>query len=178
MTAAATYFQRFAGALALDPEVYEGVEADPRATPAALATVVLSAMATGVGLSAAGGPGAIAALTAIALLGWASWALLVFEVGARLLPTALTRADVGQLLRTIGFASAPGVLNVLGVLPGVGVPVFAVTQIWILLAIIVAVRQALDYTSTARAVAVCVVAWALATALVLATGFFLGAAVR
>ncbi len=176
MTIAARYFNRFVGALALDPDAYESVEADRAATPAALATVVLSATATGVGMSAVGGAEGVATLTAIALLAWALWALLVFEVGARLLPTALTRVDVGQLLRTIGFASAPGVLNLLGIFPGVGVPVFTVTQIWILLAIIVAVRQALDYTSTARAVAVCVIAWAIATALALASGVVLSGA--
>jgi hypothetical protein len=172
------YLRRIAGALALDAETFEELEADAGATPAALATVVLAAVATGVGMSAAGGAGGVASLTAIALLGWALWALLVFELGARLFPSALTRSDVGQLLRTIGFAAAPGMFNVLGVVPGVAAPMFAVTQVWTLLAIVVAVRQALDYTSTTRAVAVCAGAWALSTVMVLVTGFFLGPLVR
>jgi hypothetical protein len=178
MSASRPYLQRLAGALALDPQTYEDVEADQRATLEALATIVLSAAATGIGLSAAGGAAGIAAMTGIALLGWVLWALLVFEVGARLLPTARTSADVGQLLRTIGFASTPGVLNIAGVVPGLGMPVFAVTQVWILLALVVAVRQALDFTNTVRAVAVCGVAWALSTALVLTSGFFFGPVVR
>jgi hypothetical protein len=172
------YLRRLAGALALDPAAYEEVEADLGATPAALATVVLASVATGVGLSAAGGARGIAALAAIALLAWALWALLVFEIGARLFPSALTRADVGQLLRTLGFAAAPGMLNLFGVVPGLAAPLFAVTQIWILLAIVVAVRQALDYTNTFRAIAVCAGAWVLSTALVLVWGFFLGPLVR
>ena len=177
-TNAFPYLRRLAGALALDPAVYEDVEADRGATPAALVTVVLASVATGVGLSAAGGARGIATLAAIALLGWALWALLVFEIGARLFPSALTRADVGQLLRTLGFAAAPGILNLFGVMPGLAVPLVAVTQIWVLLAIVVAVRQALDYTSTGRAIAVCAGAWALSTALVLVTGFYFGTLVR
>jgi hypothetical protein len=84
-----------------------------------------------------------------------------------------TRSNVGELLRTIGFASAPGCLRVLGVLPGVAIPVFAVTYIWMLATMVVAVRQALDYDSTARAIAVCIVGWALAVGLaVLLSGVF------
>ena len=173
-----TYLRRLAGAVALDSATFEEIEADAGATSAALATVVLAAVASGIGLSAAGGAGGIPQLIAIALLGWALWALLIFEIGTRLFPTALTRADIGQLLRTLGFAWAPGLLNALGVLPGMATPVFAVTQVWVLLAIIVAVRQALDYTSTGRAVAVCLVGWGLSTALVVSIGFFAGPVVR
>ena len=177
MTAAATYFRRLVGALALDPDTYEGIEADPGATSAALATVVLSSTATGIGMASVGGPGSVAALIVFALLAWGLWALLVFGIAARLSPTILTRADVGQLLRTVCFASAPGVFNVLGVAPPLRLPVLIVTQIWIVLAVVVAVRQALDYTRTTKAVALCVIAGALAIALVLAAGFFLGGAV-
>ena len=173
-----TYLRRLVGAVALDSTTYEEIEADAGATPAALSTVVLAAVATGIGLSSARGGGGIPQLIAIALLGWALWALLIFEIGTRLFPAALTRADIGQLLRTLGFAAGPGVLNVLGVLPGLGAPVFAVTQLWVLLAIVVAVRQALDYASTGRAVAVCLLGWGLSTALVVITGFFAGPVVQ
>jgi len=176
--AGSSYLRRLAGAVTLDAETYEEVEADAGATPAALATVVLAAIATGIGLRAAGGAGGVATLIGLALIGWAVWALLVFEIGARLFPSAMTRADVGQLLRTLGFAASPGLLNFLGLMPGAAVPVFAVTQVWTLLAIIVAVRQALDYTNTGRAIVVCAGAWALSMALVLATGFYFGPLVR
>jgi hypothetical protein len=173
-----TYLRRLVGAVAIDSATYEEIEADAAATPAALSTVVLAAVATGIGLSAAGGVRGIPQLIGIALLGWALWALLIFEIGTRLFSTALTRADIGQLLRTLGFAAAPGVLNLLGVLPGLAAPVFAVTQVWVLLAIVVAVRQALDYASTGRAVAVCLFGWGLSTALVVITGFFAGPVIR
>ena len=84
---------------------------------------------------------------------------LTFEVGVRVLPGARTHADVGELLRTIGFAAVPGLLLAFGALPGLAVPIFAMASLWMLAAMIVAVRQALDYTSTARAIAVSVFGW-------------------
>jgi hypothetical protein len=110
----------------------------------------------------------------VALVAWAAWALVTFEIGARLMPAPQTRVDVGQLLRTIGFASTPGLLRVLGIMPAVALPVFAVTSVWMLLAMIVAVRQALDYRSTGRAVAVCVLGWVLAITIAIVLGLVFG----
>ena len=96
------------------------------------------------------------------------------QIGVRILPGAETRADVGELLRTTGFAAAPGLLRVVGVLPGMTIPSFVVAALWTLLAMIIAVRQALDYTSTRRAVAVCGLGWVLAIALALLFGLLFG----
>ena len=167
------YFRRLAGALTLDSSAYEDVEADGRATTHAALTVVLSSVAAGVGLHAFGGSYvSIAPLSVFALMAWASWSLLTFEVGARLLPGAKTRTDVGELLRTLGFATSPALLLFTANLPGLAVPVFVVIALWMLAAMIIAVRQALDYTSTLRAVSVCVVGWLLTIA-VLAVGSLL-----
>ena len=139
----------------LDAATYEDVEADRAATPQALAVVVLSSLAAGIG--ARGPSGGAAALqffagtSVIALMAWAAFALVTFEVGARVLPTKDTRVDVGELLRTLGFAATPGLIQVFGVLPGATVPVFTLAIVWTLAASVVAVRQALDYTSTGRA---------------------------
>ena len=65
-----------------------------------------------------------------------------------------THADWGQLARTLGFAQSPGIFKVLGLVPVIGNIIFAVASIWMLVAMVVAVRQALDYTSTWRAIAV------------------------
>ena len=70
-----------------------------------------------------------------------------------------TDADVGQLLRTTGFSASPGLLRVLGIIPGIGTLAVGVANIWMLVAMVVAVRQALDYNSTARAVGVCLIGW-------------------
>jgi len=113
-------------------------------------------------------------ISTVSLIAWVAWALLTFEIGGRLMPEPQTRVDAGELLRTIGFASTPGLLRVLGVIPGATVPVFAATAVWMLVATIVAVRQALDYRSTARAVAVCALGWLLALAVAMALGLFFG----
>lgn len=167
------YLRRLVGALALDPLSYEDVEADSGATLAAGATVMLSSLAAGVGAQGFGRDlSNVLPFMVVTLLGWAAWALLTFEVGTRVLPGARTHSDVGELLRTIGFAAAPGLLLALGALPGLAVPIFVAVPLWMLAAMIVAVRQALDYPSTLRAVAVCVFGWVLAVALVFGIGFF------
>jgi hypothetical protein len=167
------YLRRLAGALTLDISAYEDVEADRRSTTHAALTVVLASVSAGVGLRAFGGTNAsILPLSALALLAWASWALLTFEVGARLLPGARTHTDVGELLRTLGFATSPALLLFVGVLPGLAVPIFAMVACWMLVAMVVAVRQALDYGSVLHAVVVCVVGWLLAIAMVGVGGWF------
>jgi hypothetical protein len=171
-----TLLQRLIGAAALDTAIYEEVEADPTATLQAFGVVVLSSVAGGIGATGLGEVtiGGIVFFSGVALVAWAAWALVTFEIGSRLMPDPQTRVDVGQLLRTIGFAATPGLLRVLGIMPAVAVPVFAVTSVWMLLAMIVAVRQALDYRSTARAVAVCVLGWALALAIAIVLGLAFG----
>jgi len=166
-----TFAHRLAGAAALDVATYEEVEADRAATVQAMAVVVVSSLATGAGAFASVGD--ILLWSIVALLGWAAWALLVMQVGGRLLPEPDTRVDVTELLRTVGFATAPGILRVFGIfLPSLTLPLFGVTSAWMLVAMLVAVRQALDYTSTVRAIVVCVIGWLLAALLVIALGLW------
>ena len=114
------FVTRFIGAALLRPETYEDVEADNSALGQAIAVVLLSSIAAGVGSwgAAAGRPIVLTVIIVVALLVWLVWAYLTYEIGARLMPTARTQADVGQLLRTLGFASAPGVLRIFGIIPG------------------------------------------------------------
>jgi hypothetical protein len=171
-----TYLQRLVGAAALDAAIYEEVEADARATTQAAATVLLSSVAAGIGAAGFGGNavGNVAFVSIVALLAWAAWALVIFELGVRVMPEPETQSNVGELLRTIGFAATPGILRVFGIFPGVTLPVFGVTAVWMLAAMVVAVRQALDYRSTARALAVCGLGWALAVAISLGLGLVFG----
>jgi hypothetical protein len=158
-----SFLQRVIGAAALDPAIYEDVEADPGALAQAMAVVVLASLSAGIGAVGFGGTIAAAPLFAIvALMSWAAWALVTFEVGSRVMPTADTRVTLGQMLRTIGFAATPGMISGLGFMPGLTRPVFIVSSIWMLVAMVVAVRHALDYRTTARALAVCIVGWVLA----------------
>ncbi|MBW1686213.1 MAG: YIP1 family protein [Deltaproteobacteria bacterium] len=150
---------RIIRAAKLDAQLYEEVEADREATGQALAVVVMSAVAAGIGSLGSGGLLGIVGGTILALVGWLIWAFLTYFIGTRLLPEPQTKADYGELLRTIGFASAPGLLRVFGVVPGLAPLVFLVAGIWMLVAMVIAVRQALDYTSTSRAVGVCLIGW-------------------
>jgi hypothetical protein len=170
-----TFLQRLIGAAALDTAIYEEVEADPAATGQAMAVVVLSSVAMGIGARGlGGGPSTIAVFGIIALVTWASWALLMFEVGARLLPGRQTRSNPYELLRTTGFAATPGFAAVLASVPGVTVPVLVGTWAWMIAAMVVAVRQALDYEHTSRAIAVCLLGWLLAMTIAIGLGVLFG----
>ena len=179
MTERNTFLQRLIGAVSLDAAIYEEVEADRSATGQALVVVVMSSVAAGIGGRGLGGWSVsnIVFLTVITLLAWAAWALLTFEIGGRLMPEPQTRVDMGELLRTIGFANTPGLLRVFGFIPSVSYPAFAIAAIWMLIAMVVAVRQALDYTSTSRAVIVCAIGWILSLAISFAMGLLFGAPV-
>jgi hypothetical protein len=174
-----SFLSRLIGAAALRAVTYEEVESDRRATGQAVAVVALSSLAAGIGTRGfgAGGPGDLLFFSAVALMAWVAWAFVVYAIGARILPEAQTRADVGELLRTTGFATAPGLIRILGVWPAVTTLVFTGAALWMLLAMIVAVRQALEYTTTSRAVAVCVFGWILAIAIAAVFGFFFGPSV-
>ena len=154
----ASFVERVVGAARLDAKVYEEVEADTTAMGQAMAVVAGSALAAGVGSIGNGATGAVAAVVG-GMVGWFLWAVVTWLVGTKILPEPATSADLGQMLRTIGFSAAPGLLNVLGVIPVVGPLVWFVAAIWQLAAMVVAVRQALDYQGTGRAVLVCVVGW-------------------
>jgi len=160
-----TFAHRVLGAALLDARVYEEVEADGRTIRQAVALVLLTGVAGGIGLLGFGAVQHLVAGVIAALVGWMAWATLTCVIGTHFLPQPETRADVGQLLRTLAFASAPGLLRVLGVIPFLGFPIYAIASVWMLVAMVVAVRQALDYRSTGRAVVVCVVGWAVSLAL-------------
>ena len=158
-----SFKDRIIRAAKLDVHLYEEVEADTGAMGQAMGVVVLSSIAAGLGSIASGGLGGVLIGTIFALIGWYVWAYLTYFIGTKFLPEPQTKADLGELLRTIGFSSSPGLIRVLGIIPGLGGVVFLVASIWMLVAMIIAVRQALDYKSTFRAVGVCAVGWIIQT---------------
>lgn len=169
---------RIIRAAKLDVRLYEEVEADKWAMGQAMGVVALSSVAAGVGSIARGGLGGILMGTIAALIGWYVWAYLTYFIGTKLLPEPQTKADVGQLLRTVGFSSSPGLIRVLGIIPGFGGIVFLVASIWMLVAMIIAVRQALDYESTLRAVGVCVIGWIIQSLILVLLFSILGGAAK
>jgi hypothetical protein len=145
---------RMKGAAMLDVNTYEDVEADHTATGQAAGVVALVAAAQAIGASGLG-LGAILAGVAGAVLGWLVWAGITYIIGDKLLGGTATW---GELLRTLGFAQAPGVLYVLGIIPLLGWVVRVGVGIWILIAGIIAIRQALDF-STGKAVLTALIGW-------------------
>ncbi|AHG89182.1 Yip1 domain-containing protein [Gemmatirosa kalamazoonensis] len=147
---------RMRGAAALDVATYEEVEADVNATGQAAIVVVIAAIAAGIGAWRFG-PGHIIGSVVSELLGWASWAAITYWIGTRFFGGTATW---GELARTLGFARSPGVLFVLGIIPGLGLLVWPIVGIWILVAGIIAIRQALDI-DTGKAVLVALCGWAV-----------------
>ncbi|MCG6923740.1 MAG: YIP1 family protein [Acidobacteria bacterium] len=156
----ASFVDRVLGAARLDIATYEEVEADATATPQAMGVVALAALSAGIGAVTTGGTGVVGSLVG-ALVGWAAWAAVIWLIGTKLLPEPQTEADIGQLLRTIGFAASPGLLLVLRLVPLIGGLIALVIWVWQLTATVIAVRQALDYKSSGRAVAVCLIGWVI-----------------
>ncbi len=153
-------FQRMLGAARLDAATFENVEHDSSATLQAVAVVILVSIAGGVGKYLDGDSTILNALVFGVVAGiasWAVWALVVWMIGSTIMRTSDTQADWGQLARGIGFAQVPGILNILVFVPGGGIISF-IAFIWRVAAILVAVRQCLDYTSTLRAFFVVVIA--------------------
>jgi len=154
---------RMMRAAKLDANLYEEVEADQSAMGQAITVVVIASVAAGIGQIGHTGVSGIIGGTIAALIGWFIWALVTYLVGTKMLPEAQTSADLGELLRTIGFASSPGIIRVLGIIPGLYWLTALVGGVWMLVAMVIAVRQALDYNGTGRAIAVCVIGWLLQT---------------
>ena len=146
-------------AATLNVHVYEEVEADKSATWQAFGVVVLVALVSGIGFLFTGGISGLIGAIIFALIGWGLWALIIYWIGSTLFRTSRTKADWGQLLRTLGFAQSPGVLRIFGLIPIIGPVIFFATILWQIATTVVAVRQALDYTSTLRAVGVVLVAF-------------------
>lgn len=171
----AAFTARVYNAAKLDTHTYEEVEHDATALGQSFWVVVLSSVAAGIGSLSEVGLGGIFTGTAAALVGWLIWAYITYYIGAKMFPQASTEANFREMLRTIGFASSPGIVRILGVIPGLAPLVFFIASIWMLAAMVVAVRQALDYTSTMRAIGVCIVGWIVQ---VIVVGLFLSATSR
>jgi hypothetical protein len=175
----ATLQDRIVGAMRLQASTFEEVEHDATATSQAATVVLLAAIASAIGSIGFFYFGIVRFVMTIvmSLIGWAIGAAVIWIVGTRLFPGRNTEADYGQILRVAGFAQAPGLFSILGIIPILGYLIRFVVWIWTLVALIVGVRQALDYDDTLKAVIVCVVAWAIELAVIFGAALFgLGAA--
>jgi hypothetical protein len=158
--AMASFQDRVVGVIRLQAATFEDVEHDRTALPQA-AMVVFAVALAGVIASIGGWFSASGAIVAIlfSFIGWAVSSAVVWLIGTRLMPGKNTQADYQEVLRVVGFAQAPGLIAVLGIIPILGYLFRFVAWVWTLIALVIAVRQALDYEDTLKAVIVCVVAW-------------------
>ena len=174
-----SYAERLYKAITLNVEFYESVEADKSLTRQAMMTVALVAIVQGF-VVAGIAPIALAQGVLGSIIKWFIWAFFIAFVGTKILPEPETESNTGELLRTLGFAYAPGLLVVFKFVPLIGFFIEPLVAILQLAAMTVAVRQALDFSSTVRAVGVCIVAFIVMlialTLFILFTSFFVGVA--
>ncbi len=150
------FVNRIIRACKLDVSLYEEVEADKSATFQAALVVILSSLAAGVGAISLGASNFLMA-PILSLISWYVWAYIIYLIGVKIFPEKNTKSDHGELLRTIGFSSAPGLIRIFGFTPELMSITFIGGGIWMLIAMVIAVRQALDYESTWRAIGVVVI---------------------
>ncbi len=161
---------RMIRAAQLQESLYEEVERDTEATVQALLVVVVVALATGVGAAIGAGPRAgFAALfgnLVLSVIVWVVWSLIAYWIGTAVFGGTATP---GELLRTIGFAHSPGVLRLFSFIPVLGFFINFGVAIWLLIAGVIAVRQALDF-STGKAIGTVVLGWLTMVVLTLVLG--------
>lgn len=158
MTGRSSFVDRMIGAARLDEAIYEEVEHDRGATMQAAQVVVLSSVAAGIAALFAIGIEGLIFFSLIGLISWAVYAYVTYFIGTRLLAGPDTRADWGEVARALGFAQAPGVLAIVGVLPALAVLAGVAIGIWVLITTVVALRAALDFT-TGRAIGTAILGW-------------------
>jgi hypothetical protein len=164
----ASFQERVLGALKLQASTYEEVENDASATGQAATVVVAAAVLKGLALAISTlmiglGLGIVGLVLGVifAVIGWVVGSYVVLMVGTKLMPGKDTQADIGQVLRVTGFASAPGLLGILGFIPILNIVLFLILALWTIAAMVVGVKQALDYDDIVKAVIVCVIAWVI-----------------
>ena len=164
----ASLVDRMVRAAKLDPSLYDEVERDETALGQAMTVVLVSSVAAGIGSVLFGGPIGLVLGTLVTLAGWFVWAVLVHFIGTNLISEPGVRVGLTQVLRVIGFSAAPGVVRVLAFLPLLGRLINLAVSIWMLVAMIVAVRQVFKYQNPGKAVLVCIIGWVIQL-------FFIGA---
>ena len=152
------FFNRVIRAIKIDIDLYEDVEKDKSATIQAGIVDVLSSLAAGVGALQMGASNFLLA-PVLSLLSWYVWAYVIYFVGVKLFGGPKTQSNHGELLRTIGFSSAPGLIRVFGVTPDLMTVTFIGSAFWMLACMVVAVKSALDYDSLWKSLGVVIVAW-------------------
>jgi hypothetical protein len=150
--------QRMVGAMQADVKTFQEIEADPSAISQAVTVIAIAAVASFIGNFFRSGVMFGVMSMVMTLISYALWTFLIVIIGTKLMPEPATKADFQEGFRVIGFTAAPGVFNVLAIIPFLGPVISFAISIWMLVIGVVAVREVLDYSNTGRAIIVCLIA--------------------
>src|SRR3954470_15388765 len=153
----ASFGERVVGAMRADVKTFEEIEQDTTAMGQAVGVIVLSGVAALVGNIFRNHFGVALALLLMQIISAGVWSVIVTLVGTKLMPEPTTKADFAETFRVVGFCAAPGLFNVLAIIPFLGPLISFVIMLWSLVVMVIGVRQVLDYTSTGRAIIVCLI---------------------
>ena len=151
--------ERMIGSMRGDVKTFQEIEADQNALGQAMIVIVIAAVASMLGNIFRNGIGLGLFALVTSLISYAIWTLVIVLVGTKLMPEPNTKADFVEAFRVIGFTASPGVFGILAIIPFLGPFLQFPISIWMLVIGVIAVREVLDYSSTGRAVLVCVIAW-------------------
>jgi len=156
-----TFGDRVVGAMKLDPNAFEDVERDATAIGQSVGVIVLAAVAEGIGWIYYGGLTGIVRGAFSAVIGFLVWSLIIWLVGTKLMPEPATKADFPETFRVLGFAAAPGLANVLTIIPIIGWLLWFVILLWRMAAMVIAVKQVLDYSTIGKAIVVVLIGFVI-----------------
>ena len=154
------FISRLVRALLLDINLYEEVENDKSSIVQAMLVVFLASLAAGIYTYNLGGTRGLVVGTIVTFAGWVLMSFLIYIVGTKLFPDTETKTDVSEILRVLGFAAAPGILILIALIPVISRlfwVVILLIWVWRLVAMIIAVKEALDFKNTWSAIWVCVI---------------------
>ena len=152
-----TFGERVVGAMKLEPSAFEDVERDPTAISQAIGVIVLGALSSGIGWVFYGGLSGIVTNALTSIIGILIWSLIVWLVGTKLLPEPTTKADFPETFRVLGFASAPQLASFITIIPILGWLLWIAIMIWQIVAMVVAVKAVLDYSTIGKAAIVVII---------------------
>ena len=167
-----TFGDRVVGAMKLEPTAFEDVESDPTAIGQSVGVIALAAVAAGIGNIYYGGLTGIVSAAFMSVISFLIWSLIIWLVGTKLMPEPATKADYPETFRVLGFAAAPGLASVITIIPLLGYLLMFVIWLWQIAAMVVAVRQVLDFSTTGKAIVVVLIGFVInivVTLLILAT---------
>ena len=152
------FLNRIFRSVKIDPEVFNEVQKDKKATLSAAIVVIISSSAAGIGAASLGASNFILA-PIFSLISWFVWAYIVYFVGVKLFPDSKTKTTQFAILRAIGFSTAPGIIRVFGFNEDLMTVTFIGSSFWMLVCMVVAVKETLNYKSLWKSFGVVIISW-------------------